>query len=93
MEKVYEIGRVFRNEGVSTAAQPEFTMLELYWAYTDYTDIMQLTEELVVHLADTVFSARAQRPAGSRGRAGRQSHQTGAVRRVRARPDAGRLSG
>jgi lysyl-tRNA synthetase class 2 len=57
-ERVYEIGRVFRNEGLSTRHNPEFTMLELYWAYTDYEDIMRLTEELVVHLAETVFGAR-----------------------------------
>ncbi len=58
LERVYEIGRVFRNEGVSTRHNPEFTMLELYWAYTDYTDIMQLTEDLIVHTADTVFKSR-----------------------------------
>ncbi|MFP4513192.1 MAG: lysine--tRNA ligase [Acidimicrobiales bacterium] len=61
MERVYEIGRVFRNEGLSTRHNPEFTMLELYQAYADYTDMMVLTEELVAHLATevrgtTVFS-------------------------------------
>jgi lysyl-tRNA synthetase class 2 len=55
MERVYEIGRVFRNEGLSTRHNPEFTMLELYWAYVDYTDIMQLTEDLILHLAGKVF--------------------------------------
>ena len=50
-EKVFEIGRVFRNEGVSTRHNPEFTMLELYEAYADYQDIMCLVEELVEHLA------------------------------------------
>jgi len=50
-EKVFEIGRVFRNEGVSTRHNPEFTMLELYEAYADYEDIMQLVEELVEFLA------------------------------------------
>jgi lysyl-tRNA synthetase class 2 len=55
LERVYEIGRVFRNEGVSTRHNPEFTMLELYWAYVDYTDILQLTEDLIVHLAANVF--------------------------------------
>jgi lysyl-tRNA synthetase class 2 len=50
-EKVFEIGRVFRNEGVSTRHNPEFTMLELYQAYADYNDIMNLVEELVEHLA------------------------------------------
>ena len=50
-EKVFEIGRVFRNEVVSTRHNPEFTMLELYEAYADYEDIMRLVEELVEHLA------------------------------------------
>ena len=50
-EKVFEIGRVFRNEGVSTRHNPEFTMLELYEAYADYEDIMQLVEEPVEYLA------------------------------------------
>ena len=50
-ERVFEIGRVFRNEGLSTRHNPEFTMLELYQAYGDYHDMMRLTEELVAHLA------------------------------------------
>ena len=50
-ERVFEIGRVFRNEGISTRHNPEFTMLELYWAYADYGDIMGLVEQLVEHLA------------------------------------------
>ncbi len=49
-ERVFEIGRVFRNEGISTRHNPEFTMLELYEAYADYHDAMALTEELVAHL-------------------------------------------
>ncbi|MFV0259298.1 MAG: lysine--tRNA ligase [Acidimicrobiales bacterium] len=52
-ERVFEIGRVFRNEGLSTRHNPEFTMLELYQAYADYRDIMALTEELVAHVAET----------------------------------------
>ena len=51
MERVFEIGRVFRNEGISTRHNPEFTILELYWAYADYTDIMELTEHLVADVA------------------------------------------
>ncbi|GAA0353740.1 lysine--tRNA ligase [Bacillus horti] len=51
LEKVYEIGRVYRNEGISTRHNPEFTMLELYEAYGDYQDIMKLTEELIEHIA------------------------------------------
>ena len=50
-ERVFEIGRVFRNEGLSPRHNPEFTMLELYQAYADYDDMMELTEELVAHLA------------------------------------------
>ena len=50
-DRVFEIGRVFRNEGVSTRHNPEFTMLELYQAYADYDDIMKLVEDLVEYLA------------------------------------------
>ena len=55
LEKVYEIGRVFRNEGVSTRHNPEFTMIELYEAYADYKDIMALTEEMIAHIAKEVL--------------------------------------
>lgn len=55
LEKVYEIGRVFRNEGVSTRHNPEFTMIELYEAYADYQDIMSLTEELIAYIAKDVL--------------------------------------
>lgn len=55
LEKVYEIGRVFRNEGVSTRHNPEFTMIELYEAYADYKDIMSLTENLIAHIAQEVL--------------------------------------
>ena len=54
LEKVYEIGRVFRNEGVDTRHNPEFTLMELYQAYTDYYGMMDLTENLFRHLAETV---------------------------------------
>ncbi|SFG60726.1 lysyl-tRNA synthetase, class II [Halobacillus alkaliphilus] len=57
MEKVYEIGRVFRNEGVSTRHNPEFTMLELYEAYADYHDVMSLTENMVAHIAKEVLGS------------------------------------
>jgi lysyl-tRNA synthetase class 2 len=53
-EKVYEINRNFRNEGLSTRHNPEFTMMELYWAYADFRDLMDLTEELVIALVDVV---------------------------------------
>ncbi|MCS7264495.1 MAG: lysine--tRNA ligase [Armatimonadetes bacterium] len=55
LEKVYEIGRNFRNEGVDARHNPEFTMLEAYQAYADYNDIMRLTEELVAYVAQTVL--------------------------------------
>lgn len=55
LEKVYEIGRVFRNEGVSTRHNPEFTMIELYEAYADYRDIMALTENVIAHVAQEVL--------------------------------------
>lgn len=55
LEKVYEIGRVFRNEGVSTRHNPEFTMIELYEAYADYQDIMSLTENVIAHIAKEVL--------------------------------------
>ncbi|SKC04306.1 lysyl-tRNA synthetase, class II [Lachnospiraceae bacterium] len=54
MEKVYEIGRVFRNEGVDTKHNPEFTLMELYQAYTDYNGMMDLTENMFRHLAEKV---------------------------------------
>ena len=55
LERVYEIGRVFRNEGVDTRHNPEFTLMELYQAYTDYHGMMDLTENLYRHLAKTVL--------------------------------------
>ena len=54
-ERVYEINRNFRNEGISTQHNPEFTMLEFYQAYADYTDLMELTEALFVELAQSVL--------------------------------------
>jgi len=54
LEKVYEIGRVFRNEGVDTRHNPEFTLMELYQAYTDYNGMMELTEEMFRYLAEKV---------------------------------------
>ena len=55
MERVYEIGRVFRNEGLDTRHNPEFTMMELYQAYTDYNGMMDLTENLYRHVAKEVL--------------------------------------
>jgi lysyl-tRNA synthetase class 2 len=58
-EKVYEINRNFRNEGISTRHNPEFTMLELYQAYGDYQDMMEITENLVSHVAQKVLGTTA----------------------------------
>ena len=53
-DKVYEIGRVFRNEGISTRHNPEFTMVEIYEAYADYNDMMKMTEDMVCHIAKEI---------------------------------------
>lgn len=55
LERVYEIGRVFRNEGLDTRHNPEFTLMELYQAYTDYNGMMDLTEEMYRHIAKEVL--------------------------------------
>ncbi|MCL1948925.1 MAG: lysine--tRNA ligase [Turicibacter sp.] len=55
LEKVYEIGRIFRNEGISVRHNPEFTSIELYEAYGDMETMMDLTENLIAHLAETVL--------------------------------------
>ncbi len=57
LERVYEINRNFRNEGVSTRHNPEFTMLEFYQAYADYSDLMDLTETMLRHLAEQVVGS------------------------------------
>ncbi|MGC1183204.1 lysine--tRNA ligase [Legionella sp.] len=57
-ERVYEINRNFRNEGISTRHNPEFTMVEFYQAYADYNDLMLFTEQLIQYLCDTVLGAR-----------------------------------
>lgn len=54
-EKVYEIGKCFRNEGVDRAHNPDFTMLEFYWAYADYKDLMKLTEKMFEALLKKIF--------------------------------------
>ncbi len=57
-ERVYEIGRDFRNEGVSFKHNPEFTQLEFYWTYADYLQVMELTEQMVAFVADQVLETR-----------------------------------
>jgi lysyl-tRNA synthetase class 2 len=58
LEKVFELNRNFRNEGISTRHNPEFTMLEVYEAYADYTDMMRLSEELICWVAENVLGSR-----------------------------------
>jgi lysyl-tRNA synthetase class 2 len=55
-DKVYEIGRVFRNEGISTKHNPEFTMLEVYQAYADYNDMMTMVEDMVCYIAEEIMN-------------------------------------
>ncbi len=55
IERVFEIGKNFRNEGMDRTHNPEFTMLELYQAYADYNDMMSLTEDMILHIAKEVF--------------------------------------
>jgi len=57
-DKVYELGRIFRNEGVSTRHNPEFTSIEIYQAYTDYNDMMDLTEKLIGTIAEEVIGTK-----------------------------------
>lgn len=58
LDRVYEIGRDFRNEGVSFKHNPEFTQLEYYWAYADYLKVMDLTEEMLAYVCDAVLGTR-----------------------------------
>ncbi len=74
LERVYEIGRDFRNEGVDRTHNPEFTQLEFYWAYADYLQVMELTEQMVAFAADQVLGSQqadlpgpGDRPAAARG--------------------------
>ncbi len=67
LERVYEIGRDFRNEGVSFKHNPEFTQLEFYWAYADYLQVMELTEQMVCDRCREGCWAR--RRSSTRGRA------------------------
>ncbi len=75
MERVFEIARVFRNEGVSTRHNPEFTLLEVYQAYADYADMMDLVETMVEGLARTVGGGSTELPwPAPRAEAGSEAH-------------------
>ena len=64
-DKVFEIGRNFRNEGISLIHNPEFTMMELYWAYVDYKPVMELVEQMISTLAQEVLGTDGPRRSGS----------------------------
>ena len=66
MERVYEIGRIFRNEGIDTTHNPEFTMLELYCAYWDVGDMRAFNEDLIAHLASVVSGGKDELQCGDR---------------------------
>lgn len=85
MERVYEIGRVFRNEGIDTTHNPEFTMIEVYTAYTDYQDIMDLMESLIVTVAQKVLGTTTVTYGGQEVRLGdrwRRVHMVDAIKEV-----------
>jgi lysyl-tRNA synthetase class 2 len=65
-EKVYELNRNFRNEGISTEHNPEFTMLEFYWAYATYEDLMELTERLMLYVLEKLFGKTSLEYQGNR---------------------------
>ncbi|MEY2959633.1 MAG: lysyl-tRNA synthetase, partial [Actinomycetota bacterium] len=65
MEKVFEIGRIFRNEGISTRHNPEFTMMELYQAFADWTDVMSITERLITNAARDALGTSVLTIAGN----------------------------
>ena len=62
LERVYEIGRIFRNEGIDTTHNPEFTMLELYAAYWDVSDMLDFNEALIAHLVWVASGGRRELP-------------------------------
>lgn len=62
-DKIFELNRCFRNEGISTRHNPEFTQVELYWAFADYQDVMTLTEECIAYICQTIYGSES-RPFG-----------------------------
>lgn len=82
-EKVYELGRVFRNEGIDTTHNPEFTMLEVYTAYTIFTDVMDLTEDLIRNVATKVLGSAVVEYNGQKvdlDKAWRRVHMVDAIK-------------
>jgi len=95
LERVYEINRNFRNEGLSTQHNPEFTMLELYWAYTDYHELMELVERVLHGPGGFIAGVAARELPGTRVRSGQAVQarhggggNPGAQSGARARPSA-----
>jgi lysyl-tRNA synthetase, class II len=82
-DRVFEIGRNFRNEGLSRKHNPEFTMLEAYQAYGDYESMMELTQSLIVHVADQVLGTRMIEHRNADGQVTRTIDLTPPWRRVR----------
>jgi len=88
LERVYEINRSFRNEGLSTRHNPEFTMLELYWAYVDFNEVMDLVERLVLGLVDALFGKRQLAYQGREYDLGKPFRRVGIEQLIReANPD------
>ena len=81
--KVFEMNRNFRNEGVSRRHNPEFTMLEVYWAYTDFQQMAELVEELICHLAETVIGTVSIEHRNNEGVVRRTIHLQRPWRRAR----------
>ena len=85
LEKVYEIGRIFRNEGLSTRHNPEFTSIELYEAYSDMEGMMDITENMIIHIALSVLGTTTVNYGGheiSLGKGFRRWHMVDAVKEV-----------
>ena len=83
--KVFEVNRNFRNEGISRRHNPEFTMLEAYWAYADFEKIADLVEELICHLAKTVAGSLQVEHRDAEGNVTRTLNLTRPWRRARYR--------
>ena len=81
--KVFELGRVFRNEGISRRHNPEFTMLEVYEAYGDYQSMMELLESMICHVAQTVLGTLKIEHRNEEGEVIRTIDLTPPWRRVR----------
>ena len=96
IERVYEIGRIFRNEGIDTTHNPEFTMLELYAAYWDVHEMLEFNEDLIAHLVSIATGGAANSPTGARPFRSRDRSRASRIsrgwpvqrRRIYARPAA-----